>query len=88
MTRGGHPTTRDGSTRSTGASREGVKKMAEWLYDIKRTGSLSGSDLENLLHEQGKNGWELVQVLTPSEFRNGTDYSLIFKREKPLMSQE
>ena len=62
--------------------------MAEWLYEIKRLSSITDSQLESLLHEQGESGWELVQVLTPSEGSNGAGYGVIFKREKPLMSKE
>jgi hypothetical protein len=61
--------------------------MAEWLYEIKRMSSVTNSELERLLQEQGENGWELVQVLRPSESHNETEYSVIFKREKPLMSE-
>ncbi len=61
--------------------------MAEWLYEIKQISSLKGS-LETLLREQGEQGWELVQVLSPDELDNGSEYGVIFKREKPLMSKE
>jgi hypothetical protein len=62
-------------------------EVAEWLYEIKQISSLKES-LESLLREQGEQGWELVQVLSPHELDNGSEYGVIFKREKPLMSKE
>ncbi len=61
--------------------------MAEWLYEIKQISSLADSRLQTLLEEQGEEGWELVQVLSPTESQNGVEYGVIFKREKPLMSK-
>lgn len=54
--------------------------MAEWQYRIERVELETDPDsqLENLLRENGKQGWELVQVLP------GQPARLIFKAEKPL----
>ena len=60
--------------------------MAEWQYEMQRVSYVTDSQLEHFLHEQGKKGWELVQALPGAESPNGTKYSVIFKREKTLMS--
>jgi hypothetical protein len=62
--------------------------MAEWKY-LTKSVQLKNQDifkhLEEVLHEYGEKGWELVQVLPPSE---GSTYHLIFKIEKPIMDSE
>ena len=56
--------------------------MAEWLYDIQHLNSVTGTQLEDLLREQGENGWELVQVLPPTGSPDEIGYRLIFKAQK------
>ena len=62
--------------------------MAEWQYQIHRIELLSDTDLDNqieqVLHEYGTKGWELVQVLHPLKVPEDPIYRLIFKIEKPL----
>ena len=60
--------------------------MAEWLYEIQRMHSTTDSQFEHFLQEQGENGWELVQVLPATGTSDRTEYQVIFKREKPLIS--
>ena len=62
--------------------------MAEWKY-LTKSVQLNNQDifkqLEEVLHEYGEKGWELVQVLPPNE---GSTYHLIFKIEKSIMDSE
>jgi hypothetical protein len=65
----------------TQASQEAIA-MAEWLYEIHRLNSVNDTQLGDLLREQGANGWELVQVLSPTELPDEPGYRLIFKSQK------
>jgi hypothetical protein len=56
--------------------------MAEWLYDIQRLNSVTDAELSEILRERGVGGWELVQVIYPSESREQIGYRLIFKSQK------
>jgi hypothetical protein len=58
--------------------------MAEWQYKIERIGSVSDSQLENLLRDQGEKGWELVQILEKAESPAQIEYKAVFKRQKTL----
>ena len=60
--------------------------MAEWLYDIRRINSVDDVQFEDLLRQQGANGWELVQVMPPANSPAGTGYRLIFKSQKPQVA--
>ena len=60
--------------------------MAEWKYRIKHIERKPETDLdaqiEEILQEQGEQGWELVQVL--QETPNTPDCRLIFKAQQPV----
>jgi hypothetical protein len=60
--------------------------MAEWKYRIEHVELKSPNDsddqLEEILREQGEQGWELVQVLHDQP--GNPDYRLIFKSQRPV----
>jgi Domain of unknown function (DUF4177) len=60
--------------------------MAEWLYEIRQLSSITDEQLEEVLREQGANGWELVQVLALGEPPDAAKYRLIFKSQKPQVA--
>jgi hypothetical protein len=49
---------------------------------VERIASVSDSQLENFLRDQGEKGWELVQILETGESPAQTEYKAVFKREK------
>jgi hypothetical protein len=60
--------------------------VAEWKYRIEhielKPETNVDAQLEEILQEQGEQGWELVQVL--QETPNTADCRLIFKAQKPV----
>jgi hypothetical protein len=49
---------------------------------VERIASVSDSQLENFLRDQGEKGWELVQILETGESPAQTEYTAVFKRQK------
>ena len=62
--------------------------MAEWQYRIERVelkpDAEPDAQLETILEEYGRQGWELVQVLHGQEAPDNPKCRLIFKTERPF----
>jgi len=58
--------------------------MSEWKYKVERIASVSDSQLETFLKDEGEKGWELVQILETGESPAQIEYKAVFKREKTL----
>ena len=60
--------------------------MAEFKYQIHRIQVRADADLydqlEKVLDEHGKNGWELVQIMDRHKASEDPTYRLIFKTQK------
>jgi hypothetical protein len=65
-------------TRST------AKSADRYSIELLRDADLD-DQIENVLHDYGINGWELVQVLHRHKVPEDPIYRLIFKSEQPFM---